>query len=70
MRVLLIASPFLFLSHLTLDLLVLILRHNFLNQILQREVEIEVESMDKGGNFIGYLFTKEGNDNLSELLVK
>merc|ERR1712142_568504 len=38
--------------------------------ILQREVEIEVESMDKGGNFIGYLFTKEGNDNLSELLVK
>jgi len=38
--------------------------------ILQREVEIEVESMDKGGNFIGYLFTKEGNDNLSELLVR
>lgn len=38
--------------------------------ILQREVEIEVESMDKGGNFIGYLFTKEGNENLSELLVK
>ena len=23
---------------------------------LQREVEIEVESMDKGGNFIGYVF--------------
>ena len=33
-------------------------------------MEIEVESMDKGGNFIGYLFTKEGNENLSELLVK
>ena len=39
-------------------------------QVLQREVEIEVESMDKGGNFIGYLFTKEGNENLSELLVR
>jgi len=38
--------------------------------ILQREVDIEVESMDKGGNFIGYLFTKESNDNLSELLVR
>jgi len=38
--------------------------------VLQREVDIEVESMDKGGNFIGYLFTKEGNENLSELLVR
>jgi len=38
--------------------------------ILQREVDIEVESMDKGGNFIGYLFTKEGNENLSEMLVR
>ena len=43
---------------------------NMIAQVLQREVEIEVESMDKGGNFIGYLFTKEGNENLSELLVR
>jgi staphylococcal nuclease domain-containing protein 1 len=35
--------------------------------VLQREVEIEVESQDKAGNFIGYLFV-EGN-NLSVHLV-
>jgi staphylococcal nuclease domain-containing protein 1 len=40
---------------------------------LQREVKIEVESTDKAGGFIGYLFvTKEagGLVNLSELLVE
>merc|ERR1712156_347010 len=35
--------------------------------ILQREVEIEVESQDKAGNFIGYLFCE--NQNLSVHLV-
>jgi len=35
--------------------------------ILQREVEIEVESQDKAGNFIGYLFCE--NSNLSVHLV-
>jgi len=37
-------------------------------QVLQREVEIEVESMDKAGNFIGYLFSD--NTNLSVALVQ
>merc|ERR1719402_1763388 len=37
-------------------------------QVLQREVEIEVESMDKAGNFIGYLFSD--NNNLSVNLVQ
>jgi len=36
--------------------------------LLQREVEIEVESMDKAGNFIGYLFVD--NTNLSLHLVQ
>merc|ERR1711936_80786 len=36
--------------------------------LLQREVEIEVESMDKAGNFIGYLFVD--NTNLSIHLVQ
>jgi len=36
--------------------------------ILQREVEIEVESMDKGGNFIGWLFFD--NTNVSVALVE
>ncbi|XP_042223849.1 staphylococcal nuclease domain-containing protein 1-like [Homarus americanus] len=36
--------------------------------VLQREVEIEVDSMDKGGNFIGWLHVD--NKNLSVLLVE
>merc|ERR1712165_39859 len=36
--------------------------------LLQREVEIEVENMDKAGNFIGYLFVD--NTNLSLHLVQ
>ncbi|KAA0200818.1 hypothetical protein HAZT_HAZT002114, partial [Hyalella azteca] len=36
--------------------------------VLQREVEVEIESMDKGGNFIGWLFF-EGK-NLSVELVE
>jgi staphylococcal nuclease domain-containing protein 1 len=35
---------------------------------LQREVEVQVESMDKGGNFIGWLFVD--NLNLSAALVE
>jgi staphylococcal nuclease domain-containing protein 1 len=35
---------------------------------LQHEVKVEVESVDKGGNFIGQLFTEDGN-NLSVALV-
>lgn len=35
--------------------------------VLQREVQIEIESMDKGGNFIGWLFID--NKNLSAELV-
>ena len=42
--------------------------------VLQREVEIEVEGLDKMGNFIGYLFVpQEGGgraQNLSELLLE
>ncbi|KAK8384015.1 hypothetical protein O3P69_016033 [Scylla paramamosain] len=38
------------------------------NLVMQREVEIEVDSMDKGGNFIGWLHV-EGK-NLSVLLVE
>jgi len=38
-------------------------------QVLQREVEIEVESMDKAGNFIGYLFF-ENQGNLNVNLVQ
>merc|ERR1719186_1363467 len=34
-------------------------------QVLQREVEIEVESMDKAGNFIGYLFVDNNNMNIN-----
>jgi staphylococcal nuclease domain-containing protein 1 len=33
--------------------------------VLQREVEIEVEAMDKGGNFIGWLFCDTTNVSLS-----
>lgn len=36
--------------------------------IMQREVELEVESMDKGGNYIGWLFIEK--KNLSEMLVE
>jgi len=36
--------------------------------VLQREVEIEVENIDKAGNFIGYLFVE--NSNLSLHLVQ
>ena len=32
---------------------------------LQREVEIEVESMDKGGNFIGWLYVDNQNHSIS-----
>ncbi|QQP49058.1 Staphylococcal nuclease domaincontaining protein 1like, partial [Caligus rogercresseyi] len=35
---------------------------------LQQEVEIEVEAVDKGGNFIGYMFC--GDDNMSLALVE
>ncbi|XP_062586352.1 staphylococcal nuclease domain-containing protein 1-like [Saccostrea cucullata] len=35
---------------------------------LQREVDVQVESMDKGGNFIGWLFVD--NTNLSVALVE
>ena len=35
---------------------------------MQREVEIEVESIDKGGNFIGWCFID--NTNLSVALVE
>merc|ERR1712043_92558 len=37
-------------------------------QIMQREVEIEVESIDKGGNFIGWCFID--NTNISVSLVE
>lgn len=36
--------------------------------VLQREVEVQVEAMDKGGNFIGWLFTE--NLNLSVAMVE
>lgn len=36
--------------------------------ILQREVEVEVETMDKGGNFIGYMFVD--GTNMSVALVE
>merc|ERR1719419_140692 len=38
------------------------------DQIMQREVEIEIESMDRGGNFIGYLF--HNGVNISEALIR
>lgn len=38
------------------------------DQILQREVEIMVEAIDKGGNFIGWCF--EGSNNISLSLVE
>jgi len=42
--------------------------HSFVKEmILQREVDIQVEGMDKGGNFIGWCF--EGSTNLSLALV-
>ena len=37
------------------------------DMIMQREVEIVVESIDKGGNFIGWCF--EGTTNISLALV-
>jgi len=37
-------------------------------QIMQKEVEIEVETMDKGGNFIGWCF--DGINNMSVQLVE
>jgi len=36
--------------------------------VMQREVEIEVESMDKAGNFIGYMWVD--NNNMSVHLVQ
>ncbi|KAF2350110.1 Staphylococcal nuclease (SNase-like) OB-fold [Trinorchestia longiramus] len=39
------------------------------SQVLQREVKIVIESMDKGGNFIGWLFFDD-NKNLSVELVE
>ena len=38
------------------------------DMVLQREVEIEVESMDKGGNFIGWCFVD--NTNISVALCE
>ena len=38
------------------------------DMVLQREVEIEVEAIDKGGNFIGWCFID--NNNLSVNLVE
>jgi len=38
------------------------------DQIMQKEVEIEVEAMDKGGNFIGWCF--DGINNISVQLVE
>ena len=38
------------------------------DMVLQREVEIEVEAIDKGGNFIGWCFID--NTNLSVALVE
>merc|ERR1719242_495325 len=38
------------------------------DQIMQKEVEIEVETMDKGGNFIGWCF--DGINNISVQLVE
>merc|ERR1719412_176519 len=38
------------------------------DMVLQREVEIEVEAIDKGGNFIGWCFID--NNNLSVALVE
>ncbi|MFH4979105.1 hypothetical protein AB6A40_005814 [Gnathostoma spinigerum] len=42
------------------------------SQVLQREVEIEVEGMDKSGSFIGYMFvqTEKGIVNMSVELVE
>merc|ERR1712142_827811 len=37
--------------------------HHVMEMVLQRDVEIEVETIDKAGNFIGYLFVD--NTNLS-----
>jgi len=39
-------------------------------RILQRSVQVEVESMDKGGNFIGWLYYAGGTKNLSVELVR
>ncbi|CAB3411232.1 unnamed protein product [Caenorhabditis bovis] len=41
--------------------------------VLQREVQIEVETTDKSGNFVGYLFVSQDGHkaaNLSELLLE
>ncbi|MCP9261391.1 Tudor staphylococcal nuclease [Dirofilaria immitis] len=42
------------------------------SKIMQREVEIEVEGMDKSGSFIGYMFvqTEQGFCNMSAALVE
>ncbi|KAK0395145.1 hypothetical protein QR680_001139 [Steinernema hermaphroditum] len=43
------------------------------SKCLQHEVQIEVETMDKAGGFVGYMFVpneKGGFSNLSELLVE
>lgn len=42
------------------------------SRVLQREVEIEVEGMDKSGSFIGYMFvqTEKGMCNMSVELVE
>ena len=37
-------------------------------QIMHREVDVEVETCDKGGNFIGWLF--HGGRNLAVSLVE
>ncbi|EJW87343.1 hypothetical protein WUBG_01746 [Wuchereria bancrofti] len=42
------------------------------SKIMQREVEVEVEGMDKSGSFIGYMFvqTEQGLCNMSTALVE
>ncbi|VBB29209.1 unnamed protein product [Acanthocheilonema viteae] len=42
------------------------------SKIMQREVEIEVEGMDKSGSFVGYMFvqTEQGLCNMSTALVE
>ncbi|VDK66149.1 unnamed protein product [Onchocerca ochengi] len=42
------------------------------SKIMQREVEVEVEGMDKSGSFIGYMFvqTEQGLCNMSVALVE
>ena len=38
--------------------------------VLQREVDVEVESCDKGGNFIGWMFVDDKNLAISLVEVR